>query len=540
MQDRSLLQTRFESLQRENANLKSLVGSLEQDIKLLISQLHEAHASLLSSQMINFKKGDDEVDDAANCKDTCKFCNPMLCRVREKRIQMIPFVVSILIKNDFIGAKELGELACTSRGLKRYICSDSDDDTWSTLLHKKWPSTSKIPRSILNRLTSRCWYERFATAVCPGSVELLNDAEADEHINEAVRKELVERRYNFMHELKSQTSISNVGDKFPPLAAPSLAAHDILFLADISCGGKVIISSAFVGESSDSVPFVNYNETENGSDVIFEEPADNLLSEPLHVNANCVFDDDINFRRCQGALHVVRLTDFKLICLAKIAGCIILTNNGESIHYLEDVPREQVENPDEIVLLFPGCNLGSIPTLLTSRIQSFNDEVIDKEYFCSFSFDVRLMFDMPRSPRSFGYDYTVQKFKEHQRAHRNSGGVEGSMCFYDFSNHMWENAAIKPDLAKFLNTAEHAGAKNGKYLRKRPKFQLRARIVIEGDSYSHDDMRYNEGDMAEIALLHVLEDLFDHDEPPLELTDYQYSETSYLGNAQRHSDGTIK
>eukprot|EP00814_Leptocylindrus_danicus_P002874 CAMPEP_0116009114 /NCGR_PEP_ID=MMETSP0321-20121206/3250_1 /TAXON_ID=163516 /ORGANISM="Leptocylindrus danicus var. danicus, Strain B650" /LENGTH=98 /DNA_ID=CAMNT_0003478035 /DNA_START=51 /DNA_END=345 /DNA_ORIENTATION=+ len=37
---------------------------------------------------------------------------------------------SLAIKNDFIDVRDLGNLACVSPGLRKYICVDSDDDIW--------------------------------------------------------------------------------------------------------------------------------------------------------------------------------------------------------------------------------------------------------------------------------------------------------------------------------------------------------------------------------------------------------------------------
>ena len=125
------------------------------------------------------------------------------------------------MKNEFIGLKELGIVACVNRDLRQYICVDIDDDIWSILLHKKWPSTSKIQQQIIRDLSYRSWYERLEKAVLPGVVYMnaedgeLDDDELEE--NETIRKTLFSRRDNLIGKLMS---MSDTKDEFPPLAAP--------------------------------------------------------------------------------------------------------------------------------------------------------------------------------------------------------------------------------------------------------------------------------------------------------------------------------
>ena len=172
------LEARLQLVQQENADLIARVSSLEEEVKSLNVQLDRANEHVLHFQRI--KHGDIGKDDnyathgtdeMTSFRETCNFCDPMRCRACEKRIQMLPSIIPIILKNDFIGVRDLAVLACASHQMRQYICFDSDDDIWSSLLHEKWPSTYKIPQQILSRLSFRSWYERLATAVRPGAVE---------------------------------------------------------------------------------------------------------------------------------------------------------------------------------------------------------------------------------------------------------------------------------------------------------------------------------------------------------------------------------
>jgi len=109
---------------------------------------------------------------------------------------------------------------------------------------------------------------------------------------------------------------------------------------------------------------------------------------------------------------------------------------------------------------------------------------------------------VPRSPRHLGYDYTVQKWKLDQNGDQ----------FPESSRQLWEDAATKPDLTRFFNQAEILSAVNGMYFGKISK------IGLAVDVNCQNRLGYGIGsriDYSGVTLLHLLQDLFDHDEPPL-------------------------
>ena len=78
-----------------------------------------------------------------NLREICDFCNPLRCRICERRLSIIPIILPLLAKNDLIYAKDLGRLARVNTALRRYICVDSSEDIRAHLLFKKWQSMSR-------------------------------------------------------------------------------------------------------------------------------------------------------------------------------------------------------------------------------------------------------------------------------------------------------------------------------------------------------------------------------------------------------------
>jgi len=472
------------------------------------------HYDLKSSQIWRFR-------------ETCNFCDPMRCRSCEKRVQMLPSIIPIVLKNDFIGVRDLAVLACASHQLRQYICVDSDGDIWSSLLHEKWPSTYKIPQQILSRLSFRCWYERLATAVRPGAVEWYvnyEDYRREMDSNRSIREELISRRQDLRQEQLRSTTSDTDEMEFPRLAVPSLAASDILFLADLSFGGKgcPCISSAMIRESSsfsslsehpiDSlVCFNNFfrgRGSINGitrSDIFVEELVDDVLCPLVPLDIDNYGEFRLDLPQVCGSIYAVRLTDMKVICLSKTLGCKTLNNSF-------DLSEDPCETLLESRTAFSGDSVGSIPTLLTSRIcyPEGNDD-----HFCDFQFIVQISYDTPRSPRHFGHKYTVEQFQ-------GSHDTDDKMAFFRYSFDLWDNAANKPELQGFFKQAEDAGAVNGMYFGKLSKIKLCTFINVEGPE-TENDKRFivfngmNGGKhLGGVTLLHVLDNLFDHNEPPLD------------------------
>jgi len=527
-------------MQQENADLIARVSSLEEEVKSLNVQLDRANEHLLHFQRIkrvDIGKDDGfvihETNEIISFRETCNFCDPMRCRACEKRIQMLPSIIPIILKNDFIGVRDLAVLACASHQMRQYICFDSDDDIWSSLLHEKWPSTYKIPQQILSRLSFRSWYERLATAVRPGAVEWYVDYEDYRHeraCNRNIREELISRRQNLRQEqLRSITSDTDE-EEFPRLAAPSLAASDILFLVDLSFGGKgcPCISSAMIRESSsflsllelpidDSyVSLSKYIRGRGGrndivrSGVFVRELVDDAFCPPVRLQ---IYNDGeffFDLPQVCGSIYAVRLTDMKVICLSKILGC---ETSAASTELLDEVIKEEsCETLLESKTAFYGDAVGSIPTLLTSRIRYPEG---NEDHFCDFQFIVKMSCDTPRSPRHFGHKYTVEQF---QASHDTDD-------FAIYSLKLWNsNAANKPELQGFFKQAEDAGAVNGMYFGKLSKIDLCTFINVEGpDASDGNKDRHivfngmNGGKhLGGVTLLHVLENLFDHNEPPLD------------------------
>lgn len=97
------------------------------------------------------------------------------CRSCEKRISYFPTIISLLVELDFIGARQIDALACTSSMLRKFISVDSDEELWSSFLRSKWPITTEIPRRIFSRMSNRSWYERLQPSALSGSGQLGDD-----------------------------------------------------------------------------------------------------------------------------------------------------------------------------------------------------------------------------------------------------------------------------------------------------------------------------------------------------------------------------
>ena len=142
-----------------------------------------------------------------------------------------------------------------------------------------------------------------------------------------------------------------------------------------------------------------------------------------------------------------------------------------------------------------GNNVGSIPTSLTCRIEDFYE-------LSGFSFDMSVGIDSPRSPGYFGFEYTKQKY------------IECGLVFYDlffgrasflqFKRDKWREASTRFERERFFEQAEAEVAKDGGY------FGTVSELTLEFGGYPNPS--------SGITGLHVLGDLFDFDEPAIDIS----------------------
>uniref|UniRef100_A0A7S2PE55 Uncharacterized protein n=1 Tax=Leptocylindrus danicus TaxID=163516 RepID=A0A7S2PE55_9STRA len=126
-------------VQRGNQALRSKIAHLEEENQQLRSKFldHEP----LSFKRRRLKQSGSDCEEKKTMasknitiqegyKESCDLCNPMRCQACENRLQMILSIIFIVTKDDFIGAPKLCNLACLSRGLMQYICTNSGDEIW--------------------------------------------------------------------------------------------------------------------------------------------------------------------------------------------------------------------------------------------------------------------------------------------------------------------------------------------------------------------------------------------------------------------------
>ena len=236
---------------------------------------------------------EEKSSSLAKFRESCDFCNPLRCRTCEKRISTIPSILSLLVKNDFLHAKDLGRLACASATLYRHICDESDEDIWAHLLFKKWHSTSLMPQTILDGLSHRTWYKRIETAPFPCLIE------------ESVEESDKERR----REIRGQLlSIGN--GEFPPLPAPSMNARDVMILIDMHDDkGRMLLSSAFRGDEAGS-PLLQSQNICSDTDKMPE-----IATEPLEVELADNGTFDLYESNIRFSVHVIQLEDYRAVCI---------------------------------------------------------------------------------------------------------------------------------------------------------------------------------------------------------------------------------
>jgi len=273
-----------------------------------------------------------------------------------------------------------------------------------------------------------------------------------------------------------------------------LRACDLLILVDIFCDDKAIACAAEYGADRLS-PFLSVGSLNLRS---FMSP------NPLEVMVGEYGWFEVDEDLLSGKVHLVRLTDFKIICIHK--GFYLEVNHLDTYY---DVPA--IEHSLKARLhAYTGSWFGSIPTSLTSRIGDYSDQCIG--IFSELNnFDVHL----PRSPYHFGHDYTISQHREYIRS---NGGADNDLPFsdfLDFRESIWTDAASKPNLLKFFKQAEEVESINGKFYGTmcEPSEQC-VQLHVYFNSVGVD--RHEMPTLSELSnwgmtFLHLLEDLFEHD-----------------------------
>mmetsp|Transcript_6641 Transcript_6641/g.9820 ORF Transcript_6641/g.9820 Transcript_6641/m.9820 type:complete len:176 (-) Transcript_6641:315-842(-) len=98
-----------------------------------------------------------------------------------------------------------------------------------------------------------------------------------------------------------------------------------------------------------------------------------------------------------------------------------------------------------------GGHVGGEPSLLNCRLAD------DDHVFSGANFDLNdIELSLPQSPYYYGYEYTVSKYREHQRTQSTEDDSEEDDSdddhweFRRFRELMWLNAERDPDLAQFF------------------------------------------------------------------------------------------
>lgn len=477
----------MQSMKREISDLRSRVTILEQE------KIEQEVASRMRSCNISTSNGSGRIgQESGKCEtcvvqnvensteeyiDTCNFCRPRRCRACDERISMIPPIISLLVKHNLIDARELGTLSSVSHLLHRFICVDSDDEIWSYLLHSGWPSTTMIPPNILNGLSNRAWVERIVSSELPGQVNIVENPEL-------LTKTLMKRK-----ELRDRL---DEGD-FYPLPDPSLGRYDVMMLVDIFQDNKPFLSAAEQIDASKDAYIQNKGllciqkvttfgptELEVSDDGCFCFPQDSFTS---------------------GRINLVRLTDYKIICVSEFG-------SPKSSFYVDDSITSDKLNKTDIrprgnFHFYPTGAVGTLPTLFNARLGDDGDF-----WFQGFSFSLSFVeMVTPHSPYHCGYEDTVARYRDYMRNNANE-----RLEFGEYSHRIWENAVMKPELARFFVEAREMGSKDGKYYGNfRPKQKWPCRVFVklvnssESICFGFTDYFENHDD----AFLNLLQDLFE-------------------------------
>mmetsp|Transcript_14172 Transcript_14172/g.21764 ORF Transcript_14172/g.21764 Transcript_14172/m.21764 type:complete len:515 (-) Transcript_14172:127-1671(-) len=480
--------TAMQSMQKDISDLRSRIDCLEKENETLRTKM-ERYAEVDGCKNTSDRKR-RHIETAclevmctreSKWNQTCSFCSKIRCQSCEKRISMLPTILTLLVKNGFVDELQLGALACTSKMLQKFICIDADEDIWENLLHEKWPSTRMMPKEVRGALSNRTWYERLATAICPGAIE-------EEDVNECgeeIRKRYITYRGALLIK-QGNKRIEGAKEVFPPLGAPSVGTKDLMLLIDIfggqNCDGH-LLSVALSGNEIDTL----FQEI---SSVIIS--ANVMSTSPIKLSVDDDSGEFIPKATLQdffGLIHIVRLTDYKIICLHQTKSIVFKGH--------DDIPFDERQMG---AVYMKGNDIGSIPTFLTCRIENFLQLDI------GFAFDMLLCIDFPRSPGDFGIEYTKQKFIGHDTVYP-FDSFSGRVAFRHFKREKWREAATRFERERFFGQAEAEATKDGGY------FGAVKSLTI----YPLDLSSLGVASDSGITVLHMLGDLLDFDEPAINI-----------------------
>lgn len=530
------LEAKFQSLQQVASDWRSRVASLENENEQIIKlKLKENGVELTpiscnqdqDTRSINTnigtynnagRKSQGETKELPSCPATietmskkrsklhsCTFCNPMRCMKCDKRISMIPSVVSLLVKNEFLCLKDLGRLACVSPSLRQFICAGSDDDVWLHLLYKKWPSTSMMPQEVRQTLSDREWYQRLS---CP---KLWPGTQGGQDNSKNVYYESIDsRKEKYRRKMIRSKGAQKVMKR---IRAPSLSPDDLLFLIDIFCDGKVFASTSVHGDALQTL--FDWDDFKASANVPFAAMKTNPFKLKIVQHSFAPIAET-----CNESILVVRLIDYKVMSVFK------REHLGRS--RFENPPLSSKSTTDDLVKAeykIQGDLMGYVPTKLTSRIGITDEPDTTLQGFCFELNPVEV--HLPRSPYSFGHDYTVAKYKEYVK---NKNLEENSTTFSAFVNELWgtDGASCKPELLAFFEQAEQSKCEDGNYYGEVRGLRLRVRPLFHhNDEYRgiYSFTHFGKYQTKDVTLLHLLEDLFEHNEKDLEPR--YYSEDEY-------------
>jgi len=425
------LEARLQSAEQENATLRTRITLLEQENAVMRAKL--------------LKSNNDNGDDDSGKKKEDVFSS------------IAPSILSLLVKTDYIGVRDLGGLACASATLHRYICVEYDEDTWAYLLSKNWPSVAMMLRTILEGQSYREWYKRIELA------QLFKYGYGDEY----------DIQFSKRAEIRSQLRSIGYRRKFPPLPPSSLRLNDMMFLIDVkdTPSGKCLYSLACRGDEAD-LSLIDEGQrwtfSTTPSSVVMRQYYD--LIELGDGGTFIIPDDELI---CFVTIRIVRLTDFKVI------GGETFTD-GEGIFV------------DRCDVYFDPINIDIEVTTATARLEDVNAAIP------FFRLNMRAFhIQFPICPRRHGEQYTRSKFEEYSRSHQMVDSDYSRYMYYEFERNLWSDASSKSEFRSFFNVVEEERMPNGKYC---------GEVMFDGPVFDIEAVNCSFGDFS---FSHVIEALFE-------------------------------
>ena len=500
------LGTKVQSLEQEISDLISRAAYLEEEnLKLKLEQ----HDIQQEPKCLDRKRGyrcSDDANETITTKaesetselfcHTCTFCEPASCGKCENRISMISSILSLLSKNEYLCFKDMGRLACVSLPLRGFVYADSNESIWRKLLLKKWPGTSMMPQAVLQRFNYREWCKRLSFPIMwPGT-------QGGRRYGSALEVGISTRRAEYRNKWSRVTTRSGK-EHFSPLPTPSLSPDNVMFLVDIfSSDEQIIVSLALHGDALQ--PIFDHSELDSSVNIpVSSAIVTNQLKLLQLVNGE--FDVIKGALGKESSILVVRLTDYKVMSVFKSE------HEGQSdfrdnvITKCDFVSRTDDRSWGSYNIT--GDFMGFIPTMLTSRIHSS---------FMGFYFGLALEMSIPCSPRVLGHKYTITKYREHISKGENDEG------FSVFARKLWRGSSSieSSELLTFFEQAETLKSEDGNFYAK-----VHNICFCVDPSESMTLCCFGDSSMNGVTLLHVLEDLFEHNEP--EIAEERYSDEEY-------------